>query len=114
MLLDIVGGEPGPITEAMVCCLNATVRLRFASIKKYLGVNIRPQEAADILSRLGFAITAEDDESLKVEVPSYRFDVSIEADLMRSWREFSGMTIFRKRPASALSASRKVQRLPSE
>ena len=91
LLLDIVGGEPGPITEAIGALPERnTVRLRFASIKKYLGVNIRPQEAADILSRLGFAITAEDDESLKVEVPSYRFDVSIEADLIEELARIFG------------------------
>ena len=66
------------------------MRLRFASIKKYLGVNIRAQEAADILSRLGFAIMAEDNESIKVEVPSYRFDVSIEADLIEELARIFG------------------------
>jgi len=91
LLLDIVGGEPGPITEAIGRLPERNiVRLRFASIKKDLGVTIRAQDVLDILSRLGFAITAQNKESIQVEVPSYRFDVSIEADLIEELARIFG------------------------
>lgn len=91
LLLDIVGGEPGPITEAIGTLPERnTVRLRFASIKKDLGVTISAQEVAEILSRLGFVITAQDNQSIEVEVPSYRFDVSIEADLIEELARIFG------------------------
>ena len=91
LLLDIVGGEPGPITEAIGTLPERnTVRLRFASIKKDLGVTISAQEVAEILSRLGFVITAQDNQSIEVGVPSYRFDVSIEADLIEELARIFG------------------------
>ena len=91
LLLDIVGGEPGPINEAIGALPERnTVRLRFASIKKDLGVTISAQEVEDILSRLGFAITSKDNQSIEVEVPSYRFDVSIEADLIEELARIFG------------------------
>ena len=91
LLLDIVGGEPGPIIEAIGTLPERnTVRLRFASIKKDLGVTISAQEVEDILSRLGFVITSKDNQSIEVEVPSYRFDVSIEADLIEELARIFG------------------------
>ena len=91
LLLDIVGGEPGPITEAIGTLPERNaVRLRFESIKKDLGVTISAQEVAEILSRLGFVITAQDNQSIEVEVPSYRFDVSIEADLIEELARIFG------------------------
>ena len=91
LLLDIVGGEPGPITEAIGTLPERnTVSLRFASIKKDLGVTISAHEVAEILSRLGFVITAQDNQCIEVEVPSYRFDVSIEADLIEELARIFG------------------------
>ena len=91
LLLDIVGGEPGPITEATgMLPERSIVELRFGSIEKCLGVNISAHDAIDILSRLGFKILSQGDESIRVEVPSYRFDVSIEADLIEELARIFG------------------------
>ncbi|HBW83349.1 MAG TPA: phenylalanine--tRNA ligase subunit beta [Gammaproteobacteria bacterium] len=91
LLLEIVGGEPGPITEATgMLPERSAVELRYASIEKGLGVKISASEVTDILSRLGFEISARGDESILVEVPSYRFDVSIEADLIEELARIFG------------------------
>ncbi len=83
LLLDIVGGEAGPIIEATGQLPGANlVRLNFGSIKRFLGVEIDNAEVKDILNRLGFEAESEDSEGIVLRVPSFRFDVAIEADLI--------------------------------
>ena len=91
LLLEIVGGEPGPITEATGTLPSAQqVTLRYSSIEKDLGVRIEADQVQDILQRLGFSVAENSNESLTVDVPSYRFDVSIEADLIEELARIYG------------------------
>ena len=83
ILISIVGGEAGPITETLGNLpKNSSVDLLFANVKSLLGIEIPPVEIKDILTRLGFVIDKEDQEGLTVGVPTYRFDISLEADLV--------------------------------
>jgi phenylalanyl-tRNA synthetase beta chain len=91
LLLEIVGGEPGPITEVTGTLPSGQqVTLRHNSIVKDLGVHIEADQVQDILQRLGFSITQSSSESVTVDVPSYRFDVSIEADLIEELARIYG------------------------
>ena len=54
----------------------------FANVKSLLGIEIPPDEIKDILIRLGFVIDKEDQDGLTVGVPTYRFDITLEADLV--------------------------------
>ncbi|MFV0278348.1 MAG: phenylalanine--tRNA ligase subunit beta [Parahaliea sp.] len=84
LLLDIVGGEPGPIIEAVAEAhlpARPAVRLRAARIGKLLGFELPPAEVERILGGLGLAVSATA-EGWSCEVPSWRFDISIEADLL--------------------------------
>jgi phenylalanyl-tRNA synthetase beta chain len=64
------------------------IRLRLERIARLLGVAVDPDEARDILERLGCAVTPRDG-ALDVVTPSHRPDLSIEEDLveevMRVW-----------------------------
>ena len=83
ILISIVGGEAGPITEALGNLpKKSSVDLLFANVGSMLGIEISPVEIKDILTRLGFVIDKEDQEGLTVGVPTYRFDISLEADLV--------------------------------
>jgi len=83
LLLSVVGGEPGPVTEAQGELPDAVqVTLRFASVERLLGITMSATDIKAILQRLGLEITNESDEQLQVSVPSFRFDISIEADLI--------------------------------
>ena len=84
LLLDIVGGEVGPVVDA----INEehfpkprSVNLRRARIKRVLGIVIDDKQVEDILTRLDMNLTAND-EGWSVDIPSKRFDISIEADLI--------------------------------
>lgn len=83
LLLEIVGGSAGPVSTATGNLpASRQVRLTFSNVKRLLGVEIPEAECLDILSRLGFVKAASDAEGCEFMVPSFRFDVSIEADLI--------------------------------
>jgi len=84
LLLDIVGGEPGPVVDTAVAehlPQPATIVLRHARISALLGIEIAAGEVEDILKRLGMVLTRTDD-GWQVQAPGYRFDIAIEADLI--------------------------------
>jgi phenylalanyl-tRNA synthetase beta chain len=83
LLLEIVGGNAGPVSVATGNLPESRqVRLTFSNVKRLLGVEIPQAECLDILSRLGLVEVASDTESCFFTVPSFRFDISIEADLI--------------------------------
>jgi len=84
LLLSIVGGEAGPVTEQLSQAdmpKPAVIHLREARIERVLGIKLNEQQVTDQLSRLGLGLTRVDD-GWKVSVPSFRFDLAIEVDLI--------------------------------
>lgn len=84
LLLDIVGGEAGPIVEAKSedhIPQPRKVDLRRVKLDQRIGFHIETEKVTEILTRLGFAVSLENDV-WQVEVPAYRFDISIEVDLI--------------------------------
>ncbi len=104
LLLEIVGGEPGPtqVVDSAHLPKIRQVALRKARIASGLGFGIDVAEAEDIVTRLGFAISASDSEGWTLCVPSYRFDVSIEADLLEELARIYG---YNRLPIAAVSLS---------
>jgi len=84
LLLDIVGGDAGPVSlvENEHKPADRQVTLRRARILSGLGFDMGDSEVEDILSRLGLELLSNDDAGWTFSVPSYRFDISIEADLL--------------------------------
>jgi phenylalanyl-tRNA synthetase beta chain len=85
LLIDIVGGEAGPICEHITQTdLPETkiVTLRKARVAALLGLQIEAAEIEDILTRLGLNLVSSDETCWHFEIPSYRFDISIEPDLI--------------------------------
>ncbi len=84
LLLDIVGGEAGPVSEVVdesALPKRDDVTLRAARIKKLLGFELDGAEVERILTGLGLGVTPMDD-GWRCSVPSWRFDIAIEADLL--------------------------------
>ncbi|MRJ40687.1 MULTISPECIES: phenylalanine--tRNA ligase subunit beta [Idiomarina] len=84
LLIEICGGEAGPIVEAVSpehLPQAAQIVLRKARLAKVLGISIAAAEVTDILTRLGFAVE-EDADAWQVTVPTFRFDMAIEEDLI--------------------------------
>ncbi|MEW8026972.1 MAG: phenylalanine--tRNA ligase subunit beta [Candidatus Thiodiazotropha sp.] len=84
LLVEIAGGEPGPVVEAA----NETqieqrplIELRTGRVNKVLGIEIEPDEVGDILTRLEMELERTD-QGWRVRAPSCRFDIAIEEDLI--------------------------------
>jgi len=88
LLLDIAGGEAGPVIDTVAQEHLPTipdVPLRASRIERLLGVAIDDAAVDGMLQRLGFenvCTTVEDDTHWLVKAPSHRFDIAIEADLI--------------------------------
>ncbi|RLA51861.1 MAG: phenylalanine--tRNA ligase subunit beta [Gammaproteobacteria bacterium] len=92
LLLDIVGGEAGPVQEVVSkgdLPVRSDVVLRAARIEKLLGFDLEGSEVERILSGLGLGVTATD-EGWICSVPSWRFDIAIEADLLEELARIYG------------------------
>jgi phenylalanyl-tRNA synthetase beta chain len=92
LLLEIVGGEAGPVVEKtseadLPSC--AEITLVEANIEKMLGLTIEVSEVEEILTRLGMNVSKVD-SGWKVIAPSYRFDMAIEADLIEELARIYG------------------------
>jgi phenylalanyl-tRNA synthetase beta chain len=99
LLLEIAGGDAGPVIEALGNLpVQNTVTLKFASVEKLLGIHIEDDEIVDILTRLGFELSNQSSEQVDVSVPSFRFDVSIEADLIEELARIYGYNNLPKTP----------------
>ena len=84
LLLDIVGGEAGPVVEAVSeenLPKRNQIQLRRERIGKVIGIEIADEQVEEILTRLGMVVTANAQGWL-VQAPSYRFDIEIEVDLI--------------------------------
>jgi len=82
LVLDICGGEPGPADD-LVARLpeRKPVRMRVARAQKIIGVPVPEAEMADVFRKLGLP-ARRDDDSFLVTPPSFRFDLTIEEDLI--------------------------------
>lgn len=84
LLLDIVGGEPGPVTDIKTNALSTQrpeIKLRHDRIHKVLGISIEKGRVEEMLKRLGMSVSAEQD-GWRVTAPSFRFDIELEIDLI--------------------------------
>ncbi len=83
LIKDIAGGEVTSIIDQnFETQKEARVNLRISRIKRVLGIEIAKDTAKGILERLGFEIASETDDSIDVNIPSFRPDVYREIDLI--------------------------------
>ncbi len=89
LLVDIVGGEPGPIIVKQNTGdlpQPAEVTLSSSGLAQQLGVEVPAEQVEDILTRLGMGHVdtqrIDDATTWQFRTPSWRFDIAIEADLV--------------------------------
>lgn len=84
LIITIAGGQPGPVieqTSAADLPKPAQITLRADRIKRVLGISLSADDVTEKLSRLGLQVSAIEN-GWQVEVPSFRFDLAIEVDLI--------------------------------
>ncbi|WP_395342949.1 phenylalanine--tRNA ligase subunit beta [Ningiella sp. W23] len=84
LLLDIVGGDAGPVVEAVSSehlPQRNKITLRQQRLERVLGTKIPSERVQDMLERLGMDVESTE-TTYTVVAPSYRFDIAIEEDLI--------------------------------
>jgi len=85
LIVDIVGGEVGPLTEVISedhLPTEPTITLRASRIKSLLGIDVDAATVENMLKRLGMKVSTEEQGSWQVTAPSHRFDMELEVDLL--------------------------------
>ncbi len=84
LLLDIVGGEAGPVTDIQSKTnmpKRQPILLRRDRIKRILGIDVPEDDVRGMLSRLGMLLS-DVASGWEVYPPSFRADISLEIDLI--------------------------------
>lgn len=91
MLLDIVGGEAGPLIDSTVKKQMPKIQdIKFSleRAEQLLGIAIKASDAKAIFEGLGMDV--DEGKTWQVKVPSYRFDISQEEDLIEELARLIG------------------------
>lgn len=107
LLLDIVGGEPGPVCEVSAAehlPRPTPLHLRAERVARILGLQLPNATIEDILERLGMAVERCDD-GWQVTPPSARFDLVQEVDLIADIGRIHGYDLIPISHASSASAT---------
>jgi phenylalanyl-tRNA synthetase beta chain len=90
LLLEICGGKAGAISEVHgLLPKREAITLRRSRISRVLGITLDGKQIAALLQRLELRFDAKGDD-FHVIPPSYRFDLSIEADLIEELARLHG------------------------
>lgn len=84
LLIAIVGGEPGPVTEVSArdhLPKTETIALTEQRVTRIIGMEFSAEVITDILQRLHFKVKQQA-KTWQVEVPSYRFDINRDVDVI--------------------------------
>lgn len=107
LILEICGGEPGPVDDTVVGLpARPPVSMRVERCRRVLGVAIGDDEMAGVFARLGLDFTRTA-EAFVVTPPSYRFDLETEEDLIEEVARLYG---FERIPSRAPLAPARMRR----
>ncbi|KTC87374.1 MULTISPECIES: phenylalanine--tRNA ligase subunit beta [Legionella] len=84
LLLEIVGGQVGPVclvAEPSALPQKMTVQFNPEAVKRITGMTVAEEEMAVMLQGLGMTVDKKTNLWM-VEIPSHRFDIRLEADLV--------------------------------
>lgn len=105
LILEISSGEPGPITSQVnenALPKTNIITLAKNKIDEVLGVIIPLDEIVSILKRLNFGIKKISGETLEVNVPPFRADITLPEDLIEEIARLYG---YEKIPSHQIAAS---------
>jgi phenylalanyl-tRNA synthetase beta chain len=108
LILSITGGQAGPVIE----CVDAThvpknISLSFDTnkVKKLTGLCISLAEMKHLLAGLGINVIREQDGLFEVDVPSHRFDIQYDVDLVEEIIRLYGYDNLKAQPMNTVVQS---------
>lgn len=113
LLLDIVGGEPGPITfdkHSEDLTIKDVVSFKPEKVEQLTGVELSENKMAEILNSLGFDVVSEINP-WQVTVPTHRYDVSFDVDLVEEIIRLYGYQNIQAKPLLSESVSGKPNQM---
>lgn len=101
LILQICGGQAGPVDDQRVNLPpRPPVTLRIARAEKVIGMPLGQAHCAEVLRRLGLDVQ-EGEGVVTVTPPSWRFDLTIEEDLIEEVARLTGYGRLPETPPSA-------------
>ncbi len=119
LLQSVAGGQAGPVVTAEETThlkRYAPVSLRVSQIERLLGLSVSADDATALLQRLGIAresvgLESSGSETLSFAIPSHRFDLSIERDLIE---EIARLVGFEQIPTTPAPVAQVIKPLAAE
>ncbi len=93
LLLEITGGDAGPVIDTVSDQHLPSIEpiiLRAERIEQMLGMKMDAAEIERLLTALGLTVAPHASEQWRVEVPSHRFDITLEVDLIEELARLHG------------------------
>ena len=119
LIVDICSGSPGPVTIELAQALpERTISLAGSIITPKLGVSLKREQIETILQGLGIEILDRKEDtndsssagvSWQLKIPSWRFDLAIDADLIEEIARVYG---YNKIPSTLPVASQALGKAP--
>lgn len=109
LLLDIVGGQAGPIeiaNEDQQLPTQPEITLRKSRLELLSGLSFEAERVGRILTSLGCEVIDSSADEWRVRPPSWRFDLAIEVDLIEELTRIVG---YDKIPETPLEARLEIQ-----
>ena len=99
LVLELCGGEPAQVaTVGYTPYSPREIAFPVAEVKRLTGIEVAYDEAANILTRLGFGVDGDGKALLTVKVPSWRDDVEGKADLVEEVMRIHGINKIEPQP----------------
>ncbi len=109
LILEVCGGKAGVVNDVIAeLPTRSEVQLRFPRVQRILGMDISAERVKEILARLDMPVR-QTGNVMSVTPPSYRFDISIEEDLVEEIVRIEG---YEKLPATLPSAQAGMLAMP--
>ncbi len=92
LLLDVAGGTPGPVISAHNSDYLPKTSISFRPVRvlELTGLDVPEATIKTMLEALGMAVSISEAETWQIEVPSYRFDIALEVDLVEEIARLHG------------------------
>lgn len=102
LTLAICGGQAGPVTEAGGDVAVTSIQLRYQKLRDLLGADIPAAQVETLLESLGIQCRMSGEGIWMCTPPSWRFDLSIEQDLIEEVARLYGYERIAAKPYAAV------------